>query len=139
MPVVYVTRRMHFSAAHRLHSANLDEDTNRQIFGLCNNPLGHGHNYELEVTVCGEPDPVTGMVIDLKVLKDVIQRHVIDLVDHKHLNHEVPFMAGRIPTAENIAVAIWEVLAPHFQHARLFEVKLFETERNIAVYRGEAR
>jgi 6-pyruvoyltetrahydropterin/6-carboxytetrahydropterin synthase len=138
MPIVYVTRRMHFSAAHRLHSAHLDDETNRQVYGLCNNPLGHGHNYELEVTVCGEPDPVTGMVIDLKVLKDVIQRYVIDLVDHKHLNHDVLFMKGRIPTAENIAVAIWEILARQIQQARLYEIKLYETKRNVAVYRGEA-
>ncbi len=136
MPVVYVTRRMHFSAAHRLHSDELDAEANRQLYGLCNNPLGHGHNYELEVTVCGEPDPATGMVIDLKVLKEIIQRHVIDLVDHKHLNHEVGFMAGRIPTAENIAVAIWEILVRQLP-VRLHEVKLYETERNLAVYRGE--
>jgi len=136
MPLVYVTRRMHFSAAHRLHSDELDAEANRQLYGLCNNPLGHGHNYELEVTVCGEPDPATGMVIDLKVLKEIVQRHVIDLVDHRHLNHEVGFMAGRIPTAENIAVAIWEILVRQLP-VRLYEVKLYETERNLAVYRGE--
>ncbi len=136
MPVVYVTRRMHFSAAHRLHSDVLDAEANRQLYGLCNNPLGHGHNYELEVTVCGEPDPATGMVIDLTVLKEIMQQHVIDLVDHRHLNHEVGFMAGRIPTAENIAMAIWDILVRQLP-VRLYEVKLYETERNLAVYRGE--
>jgi 6-pyruvoyltetrahydropterin/6-carboxytetrahydropterin synthase len=137
MALVYVTRRMHFSAAHRLHSEALDAEQNLQVYGLCNNPMGHGHNYDLEVTVCGEPDPITGMVIDLKVLKEVIQRKVIDLVDHQHLNHQVAFMSGLVPTAENIAVAIWGVLQNKIPGATLYEVKLYETERNMVLYRGE--
>jgi len=137
MAYVYVTRRAHFSAGHRLHTDRLDEQTNQQIYGLCNNPLGHGHNYDLEVTVAGEPDPITGMVIDLKTLKEVIQREILDQVDHKNLNQEVPFLAGVVPTAENIAVAIWRALEKKIPSAKLVRVKLFETERNIVEYCGE--
>ena len=136
MALVYVTRRMHFSASHRLHSEALDEQQNSEIYGACNNPLGHGHNYDLEITVCGEPDPVTGMVIDLKNLKELVQREVIDHVDHKHLNYEVDFLAGQVPTAENIAVAIWRVLEKKFSGVKLFRVKLYETERNLVEYYG---
>jgi len=92
MPLVYVTRLLHFNAAHRLHSDLLSSEENQSIFGACNNPLGHGHNYDLEVTVAGEPDPVTGMVIDLKVLKEIVEEAVISRVDHKHLNFDVDFM-----------------------------------------------
>jgi 6-pyruvoyltetrahydropterin/6-carboxytetrahydropterin synthase len=136
MALVYVTRRMHFSASHRLHSEALDEQQNSIMFGACNNPLGHGHNYDLEVTVCGEPDPVTGMVIDLKKLKELLQREIIDRVDHKHLNYEVDFLAGQVPTAENIAVAIWNVLEKKFSGVKLYRVKLYETERNLVEYYG---
>lgn len=137
MPLVYVTRRLHFSAAHRLHSDLLSDDENRRVYGLCNNPLGHGHNYEVEVTVCGEPDPVTGMVIDLKDLKEVMEREVIDKLDHKHLNFDVDFMRGIVPTAENIAVAIWRQAADKLPSGKLYEIKLYETPRNVAIYRGE--
>lgn len=137
MPIVYVTRKIHFSAAHRLHSDKLGEEENRRIYGLCNNPLGHGHNYEVEVTVCGEPDPVTGMVIDLKELKEILERRVAAPMDHKHLNEEVDFLAGVVPTAENIAVAIWRQIEGELPRGKLYEVKVYETERNIAVYRGE--
>jgi 6-pyruvoyltetrahydropterin/6-carboxytetrahydropterin synthase len=137
MSIVYVTRRMHFSAAHRLHSERLDAASNAAIYGPCNNPLGHGHNYILEVTVCGEPDPITGMVIDLKTLKAVIQKEVIDLVDHKHLNLEVDFLRNMTPTAENIAVGIWRLLENQIPGARLYQVRLYETERNMVEYRGE--
>lgn len=137
MPRVYVTRRLHFSASHRLHSDKLSEMENEEIYGLCNNPLGHGHNYEIEVTVAGEPDPKTGMVIDLKDLKDIVNRHVVDRVDHKHLNHDVDFLRGVIPTAENLAVAFWQVLHDKFENCRLTEIKLYETPRNIAIYKGE--
>ena len=99
--------------------------------------MGHGHNYDLEVTVAGEPDPITGMVIDLKTLKEVIQREILDQVDHKNLNQEVPFLAGVVPTAENIAVAIWRALEKKIPSAKLVRVKLFETERNIVEYCGE--
>ncbi|HPI72455.1 MAG TPA: 6-carboxytetrahydropterin synthase [bacterium] len=136
MPLVYVTRRMHFSAGHRLHAESLDEETNREIYGACNNPLGHGHNYDLEVTVVGEPDPVTGMVMDIKALKDLIQKEVIDPMDHKFLNVEVPFLARQVPTAENIVVAIWRVLQDKLSGVKLYRLKLYETERNIVEYYG---
>ncbi len=137
MPKVYVTRRMHFSAAHRLHSDQLSDEENQNVYGLCNNPLGHGHNYEVEITVCGEPDPVTGMVIDLKELKDIAQRAIIEKMDHKHLNLEVDFMKDVVPTAENIAIAIWRQLESNLPSGKLCEIKLYETPRNIATYRGE--
>ena len=137
MATVYVTRRMHFNAAHRLHSELLGKDENRQTYGPCNNPMGHGHNYELEITVRGEPDPVTGMVIDLKELKHVVQREIIDKVDHKHLNYDVDFMNGIVPTAENIVIAFWRQLKEKIPAGELDELKLYETPRNIASYRGE--
>lgn len=137
MPVVYVTRHLHFNAAHRLHSDLLSADENIAIYGACNNPLGHGHNYELEVTVAGEPDLVTGMVIDLKELKEIVEREVISKVDHKHLNFDVDFMRGIVPTAENIVLAFWNRLSTQFHSCRLHELKLYETPRNMVVYRGE--
>ncbi|MBN1560642.1 6-carboxytetrahydropterin synthase [candidate division KSB1 bacterium] len=137
MAMVYVTRRMHFNAAHRLHSDALTEDENAQTYGACNNPMGHGHNYELEITVKGTPDPVTGMVIDLKDLKDLVQHVIIDKIDHKHLNYDVDFMRGIVPTAENIVVALWQQLRDKIPAGELYELKLFETPRNIAYYRGE--
>ncbi len=136
MALVYLTRHIHFSAAHRLHSDELDNETNKQIYGPCNNPRGHGHNYELEVTVRGEPDPVTGMVIDLKELKDIIEREIIKKVDHQHLNY-VDLMRGRVPTAENIVVACWESLQGKIPHGTLHELVLYETPRNFVKYRGE--
>jgi 6-pyruvoyltetrahydropterin/6-carboxytetrahydropterin synthase len=137
LPLVYITRHLHFNAAHRLHSDSLSVDENIATYGACNNPMGHGHNYELEVTVAGEPDPVTGMVIDLKELKEIVEREVISKVDHKHLNLDVDFMQGVVPTAENIVVAFWKLLQNQFTGCRLYELKLYETPRNLAVYRGE--
>ncbi len=137
MPIVYVTRLLHFNAAHRLHSAQLDADTNRKVYGSCNNPNYHGHNYELKVTVKGEPDPVTGMVIDLKELKDIVNEHVIDRLDHMNLNVDVDFMQGIVPTAENIVVAIWNQLEAKLPGGELYELTLYETPRNMVIYRGE--
>ena len=137
MATVYITRRMHFNAAHRLHSDMLTEDENKKIYGMCNNLMGHGHNYELEITIKGTPDPVTGMVIDLKALKDLVQQVVIDKVDHKHLNYDVDFMRGVVPTAENIVIACWQQLRDKIPFGELYELKLYETPRNIASYRGE--
>ena len=137
MATVYVTRRMHFSAAHRLYSSALTEEENDKIYGMCNNPMGHGHNYELEITVKGTAHPVTGMVFDLKELKDIVQRVIIDRVDHKHLNFDVDFMRDIVPTAENIVVAFWEQLKNKIPAGELYELKLYETPRNIASYRGE--
>jgi 6-pyruvoyltetrahydropterin/6-carboxytetrahydropterin synthase len=137
MPTVYVTRRLHFSAAHRLHSDALTDEENRSIFGLCNNASGHGHNYEIEVTVRGEPDAKTGMIIDLKVLKSIIEREIIDKVDHKHLNFDVDFMRGIVPTAENIAMAFWQQIVNKLPSGELAEIRIYETPRNVAIYRGE--
>jgi len=137
MSLVYLTRRMHFSASHRLHSDQLSDEDNEKVYGLCNNPLGHGHNYELEVIIKGESDPVTGMVIDLKDLKSIVQKEIIDKVDHKHFNHDVGFMQGIVPTAENIVIAFWRRLQDKLPSGELHELKLYETPRNIASYKGE--
>ena len=105
--MLYITRKMHFSASHRLHSNKLDDEENLKTYGFCNNPSGHGHNYELEVTVRGEPDPITGMVIDLKRLKDIIQKEIITHVDHKHLNDDVDFSCRQVRYHDNrLVIAI---------------------------------
>ena len=104
--MVLLTRKIEFSASHLYNNPNLSAEENRRIFGKCNNPHGHGHNYTLEVTVAGEPDPVTGMVLDLKELKDILEREVMQRMDHRHLNYEVPELKGQIPTCENIARCI---------------------------------
>jgi 6-pyruvoyltetrahydropterin/6-carboxytetrahydropterin synthase len=132
-----ITARLTFSAAHRLHNPNRDAGWNRQTYGKCDNAGGHGHNYGLEVSVRGKIDPETGMVIDLKQLKDVMRDRVIDRVDHRNLNEDVDFLRGVIPTAENLARAFWQQLAPAITHGELYEVHLQETERNSVRYRGE--
>lgn len=136
--MMYVTRREHFSSGHRLFNPSWSDDRNAEVFGKCSNPAGHGHNYYLEVTVCGDVDPVTGYVVDLKQLKDVIISRVIALVDHKNLNEDVAFLRGIVPTAENIAVGIWDQLVDHIPQGRLYQVRLYETEKNFVDYRGEA-
>ena len=132
-----VTARLTFSAAHRLHNPNRDAAWNREIYGKCDNPRGHGHNYALEVSVQGRIDPETGMVIDLKRLKDIMRARVIDRVDHTSLNEDVDFLRDVIPTAENLARCFWQQLAPAITDGRLYEVVLHETERNSVRYRGE--
>lgn len=136
--MVFVTRRETFSASHRLTNPAFSDEQNEAVFGKCNNPNGHGHNYELEVTVCGEVSPETGYVLDLKELKDIIRREIIAPMDHKHLNYDVSLLAGAIPTAENIARAIWTVLAAKIPAGRLYSVRLRETENHVVEYRGEA-
>ena len=135
--MVYVTRKAHFSASHRLHNPSWTTEKNQQVFGKCNNPNGHGHNYEVEVTVAGSPAGDTGMVIDLKKLADIIEEEVVEKVDHKHLNIDVEFMKGIVPTAENIAIAFWNILSTRIPAGSLFSVKLFESENNFVEYRGE--
>ncbi|MEM0962687.1 MAG: 6-carboxytetrahydropterin synthase [Bacteroidota bacterium] len=135
MPTVYVTRKAYFNAAHRLHNADQSDDWNRETFGKCNSPNWHGHNYELDVTVAGEPDPATGFVFDLGRLKGIINEHVIEPLDHKNLNLDVPFLKGKHTSTETLAIAVWEQLAPHVPG--LFEVSLRETHNNAVVYRGE--
>ena len=135
--MVYVTRKAHFAAAHRLFNPAWSMDENYRVFGKCNNPNGHGHNYTIEVTVGGTPPAETGMVIDLKMLAEIVDRELIELVDHKHLNVDVPFLQGMIPTAENMAVAFWKVLAPKIPLGKLTAIKLYESENNLVEYRGE--
>jgi 6-pyruvoyltetrahydropterin/6-carboxytetrahydropterin synthase len=128
--MVYVTRKIEFSASHLYHNPDFSAEENRRIFGKCNNPHGHGHNYVLEVTVAGEPDPRTGMVLDLKELKDILQREILERMDHRFLNYEVPELAGKIPTTETIAMTIWTLLEPRINHrgqGRLHRVRLYET------------
>ncbi len=135
MPTVYVTRKAHFNAAHRLHNPDQSDEWNRATFGKCNSPNWHGHNYELDVTVAGEPDPDTGFVIDLADLKRTVEERVVEPLDHKNLNLDVPFLQGKKTSTETLAVVIWERLAPHVPG--LFEVSLRETPNNSVAYRGE--
>ncbi len=130
----HVTREEHFSAAHRLFDPALSEAENFALFGPCSNPLGHGHNYRMEVTVSGPIDPQTGMVLNLKHLHGVIQRVILDKVDHRNLNLEVDFLDGVQPTTENLARVFFEQLAPHIAVGRLHRVRLRETEKNSAEY-----
>jgi 6-pyruvoyltetrahydropterin/6-carboxytetrahydropterin synthase len=136
MPEVTVTRRMHFNAAHRVHNPELSDEENRRLFGKCNNPNWHGHNYILDVSVAGQIDDRTGYVMDLAALKRVVQETVVDLVDHRNFNLEVPFMHSVIPTAENIVVACWRVLEPRVAPARLARLVLWETPNNYVEYEG---
>ena len=126
----------HFSAAHRLHREDWDEARNRRVFDKCNNPNGHGHTYGLEVTVEGEIDPETGYLMDFGDLKRTVDDAVIRKVDRRHLNHDVDFLAGINPTAENIAVGIWRQLEGRVAPARLVRITLQETDRNRVVYEG---
>jgi 6-pyruvoyltetrahydropterin/6-carboxytetrahydropterin synthase len=139
--LIFVTRKAHFNAAHRLHNPDRSEQWNQEKFGKCNNPYWHGHNYQLEVTVAGEPDPETGYVIDLGVLKSIIQRRILDPCDHKNLNLEVDFLQGVIPSSENLVRVFFQQLEAEinqeaFGSSRLYSVKLYETDRNIAEYRS---
>lgn len=136
-PMIYVTRRTEFCAAHFYHNSDLSPEENRRIFGKCNNPNGHGHNYTLEVTVAGDIDPVSGMAADLMDLKKLLAREVIDLMDHKFLNKEVPAFSTKIPTTENIAVEIWKRLAPKMTFGKLHRVRLYETTDLFVDYYGE--
>jgi 6-pyruvoyltetrahydropterin/6-carboxytetrahydropterin synthase len=139
MPTVRVTRRVHFSAAHRLHNPGLSEEENREVFGLCNSPNWHGHNYELDVTVEGEIDPATGYVMDLKALKELVEAEVLLDVDHHNLNLDVPWLEGILPSTENLVVAIWRRLEPRIPNGRLVRLVLWETPRNYVEYSGEGR
>ena len=136
MPIVTVTRRMTFNAAHRVHNPALSDEENRATFGKCTNPTWHGHNYVLEVSVAGEVDERTGYVIDLGTVKELVQQFVIDHVDHRNLNLEVEFMRGIIPTTENLVVACWGVLEPRLRPAHLRRLRLWETENHYVEYEG---
>ncbi len=134
---VYLTRRESFCASHRLHSEKLSEEENRKLFGKCNSENGHGHNYFIEVTVRGEPNSDTGLVMNLTELKEIIHRAILDKVDHKHLNLDVKELKGINPTTENLARAFFSMLTPAVPKGMLFEVRVFETEKNSAAFRGE--
>lgn len=137
MSKVYVTRRVQFNAAHRLHNPKKSDEWNRETFGKCNSPNWHGHNFVLEVTVAGEPDADTGYVIDLGDLKKLIQDKVVSKVDHANLNLDVDFMQGVIPSTENFAIGIWNQLVNELPDGILDCIKLSETENNAVYYRGE--
>jgi len=134
----HLTRRYHFSSSHRLHSAEMSPEENLATYGKCNNPHGHGHNYTLEVTVKGEVDPRSGFVVDLKQLKEVMHREVLDAMDHRFLNKEVPEFLTQIPTTENLAVAVWQRLDKKLQKARLHRVRVYETPDLFVDFYGEA-
>jgi 6-pyruvoyltetrahydropterin/6-carboxytetrahydropterin synthase len=133
-----ITRRADFSASHVCYDPSFSPERNRDLYGEVSGAHGHGHNYIVEVTLEGDPDPVTGMVVDLKLLKDVIQREVLDPMDHRHLNREVPPFDRVVPTAENLVREIWRRLEPHltFENARLHSVRLYETEDLCVEYGG---
>jgi 6-pyruvoyltetrahydropterin/6-carboxytetrahydropterin synthase len=131
---VAVYRKEHFNAAHKLSIAGWSEETNRNVFGKCSNANFHGHNYDLVVKVIGEPDPVTGYVIDLKILSDIIQQEVISRFDHKNLNLDVPEFKELNPTAENIAIVIYRLIRSHLDTRLDLKIRLYETERNFVEY-----
>jgi 6-pyruvoyltetrahydropterin/6-carboxytetrahydropterin synthase len=125
--MVRITRKVEFSASHVYDNPAFSAEENRRVFGKCNNPHGHGHNYTLEVTIAGDPDPRTGMVLDLKEVKEILQREVVERMDHRHLNIEVPELKGLIPTCENVALVIWKLLEPRITTGKLDRVRLYES------------
>ncbi|MEJ8758281.1 6-carboxytetrahydropterin synthase [Pontibacter sp. H259] len=138
--MIYVSRLEHFNAAHKLHNPNWSLAKNKEVFGPCANTNWHGHNYELIVTVKGKPEADTGFVIDLKKLSTLIRTHIIDKVDHKNLNLDVPFMEGKLASTENLIIEFWNILAPQIEkisNAKLHSLKLYETPRNYVEYFGE--
>lgn len=135
--MIHVTRRAEFSASHVYNNPKLSPEENRRIFGKCNNPHGHGHNYTLEVTVAGSINPTTGMVVDLKELKTLLEREVLQVMDHKFLNQEVAAFANTIPTTENIAVEIWRLLATKLSFGKLHRIRLYETPDLYVDYYGD--
>jgi len=136
MAIVTITRRLQFNAAHRVHNPALSDAENKALFGKCNNPNWHGHNYTLDVSVSGPVDDKTGYVVDLSHIKRVVEREVIDKVDHRNFNLEVDFMQGVIPTTENIVVAMWRVIEPAMRPAKLTKLVLWETSNNYVEYDG---
>ncbi len=137
--MVYITRKFHFSASHRMFKPGLSDEENFKLYGKCSNPSGHGHNYVLEVTVAGEPEDDTGYVMDLVRLKEIVDETLIDKVDHRNLNLDVDFMNNIVPTAENIVIRFWQQLEDKVnnKNRKLHSLKLFETENNAVEYRGK--
>lgn len=137
---VFITRQVHFNSAHRLYNPAKSQAWNKKQYGLCTNPHWHGHNYVLEVTLQGVPDPVTGYIVDLGELKRILHRAVVDRCDHRNLNDEVPFLKNIIPSTENLVLAFWAQIARHIKRpAALHCVRLYETPRNFAEYFGPDR
>jgi 6-pyruvoyltetrahydropterin/6-carboxytetrahydropterin synthase len=138
--MIYVSRKEHFNAAHKLYNPTWSNEKNQEIFGPCANENWHGHNYDLIVTVGGTPDPDTGFVIDLKKLSDLIRQEVIEKVDHKNLNLDVGFMSGKMASTENLAIELWNILMPKIssisRYGKLHSIRLFETPRNYVEYFG---
>ena len=139
--MIYVSRKEHFNAAHKLYNPSWSKEKNHEVFGPCANENWHGHNYDLIVTVGGTPDPDTGFVIDLKKLSDLIRQEVIEKVDHKNLNLDVDFMSGKMASTENLAIELWNILMPKIsgisKFGRLHSIRLYETPRNYVDYLGE--
>ena len=138
--MIYISRKEHFNAAHKLYNPSWSEEKNKEVFGPCANANWHGHNFELIVTVCGTPEPETGFVVDLKKLSKLIRNDVIEKLDHKNLNMDVDFMLGKMASTEILAMEIWKILEPkvrEISQGRLFSVKLYETPRNYVEYFGE--
>ena len=129
-----VSRKEHFNAAHRLHVPEWSDERNREVFGKCNNPNYHGHNYELIVTLIGDPDPITGYVYDMKLLSDLIKTEILQVFDHKNLNLDTVHFKNLNPTAENIARVVWEILRKRIDNALQLKITLYETERNSVDY-----
>jgi 6-pyruvoyltetrahydropterin/6-carboxytetrahydropterin synthase len=136
--MVYLTRKAEFSASHSYHNPEFSPEENQRIFGKCNNPHGHGHNYTLEVTVKGQVDTRSGFVVDLKQLKDIMNREVIEVLDHRFLNKEIAEFAHIIPTTENLAIDIWNRLRPKLKAAELHRIRVYETPDLFVDYFGEA-
>jgi 6-pyruvoyltetrahydropterin/6-carboxytetrahydropterin synthase len=136
--MIYITRRESFNAAHKLSREDWSLDKNLEVYGKCANPNWHGHNYQLYVTVKGEVNPETGFLVDLKWLKQVINTHVVEVIDHKNLNLDVDFMKGKLASTENLAIAVWDILLPHVEEsgAHLHCIKIYETENNFVEYFG---
>lgn len=135
--MIYLTRKAEFSASHYYHNPRWSKEENERAFGKCSNLHGHGHNYTLEVTVKGEVDATTGFVVDLKALKDLMNAEVIDAMDHRHLNKEVPEFASLVPTTENLAIAIWRRIEPKLKVAKLQRVRVYESPDLFADFYGE--
>ncbi|XP_026206380.1 6-pyruvoyl tetrahydrobiopterin synthase [Anabas testudineus] len=133
----YITRVQSFSACHRLHSIHLNEEENKKVYGKCNNPNGHGHNYKVEVTVRGKIDHLTGMVMNLTDLKKCIEEVIMVPLDHKNLDRDVPYFANVVSTTENVAVYIWDNMMKALPPNLLYEIKIYETDKNVVIYRGE--
>lgn len=135
--MVYITRKEHFNAAHKLFNAAWTLEKNDAVFGKCANTNWHGHNYNLFVTVKGNPNPDTGFIMNVKELSDIIKTHILDKLDHRNLNLDVDFMKDVFPSTENLVIAIWNQLKPHIKEATLHCIRLYETENIFAEYYGE--